>query len=72
MTQIRNQFTDEQIKVFLQSYEKGHLSRDQIEKTLGIGKTRFFALLKGFRENPEAFTIHYQRTSQKRLGPDIE
>jgi hypothetical protein len=72
MSQIHTKFTSEQIKVLLGSYEKGILSREEIEKTLGIGKTRFFALLKLFRENHESFTIDYQRVSNKRLDPDIE
>jgi len=72
MAQIHTKFTVEQVKVLLASYENGHLSREEIEKTLGIGKTRFFALLKYFRENPVTFSIDYQRTSKKRLEPDTE
>jgi hypothetical protein len=72
MAQIHTKFTAEQVKVLLASYEKGNLSREEIEKTLGIGKTRFFAILKLLRENPESFTIDYQRTSKKRLGLEVE
>src|SRR5574340_499911 len=72
MTQIHTKFTSEQVKVLLASYEKGHLSREEIEKTLGIGKTRFFAILKDFRRNPETFCIDYRRTTNSRLGPDTE
>jgi hypothetical protein len=72
MAQIHTKFTSEQIKVLLLSYENGHLGREEIEKTLGIGKTRFFAILKNFREKPESFTIDYQRTSKRRLGTAVE
>ena len=45
MAQIHKQFTTEQIKVLLEAYNQGHLSRGEIEKTLGINKTRFFAII---------------------------
>lgn len=72
MTQIHTQFTSEQVKNLIKAYENGHLNREEIEKTLGIGKTRFFALLKNYRQNPETFTVGYQRKSQKRLDVIVE
>ena len=72
MTQIHKQFNSEQVKVLLQAYEAGHLSRDEIERTLGIGKTRFFALLKEYRKDREQFSIKYERTSPKRLSAEAE
>ena len=33
-------FTDEQIKVLLQGYCRGVLSRAKVQEVLGIGKTR--------------------------------
>ncbi len=72
MTQLHKQFTVEQIKVLFASYEQGHLSRNEIENTLGINKTRFFALLKQYRNNPDAFSIDYHRTNQSRLGEQAE
>ena len=72
MTQIHKQFNSEQVKVLLQAYEAGHLSRDEIERTLGIGKTRFFALLKEYRKDREQFSIKYERTSSKRLSAEAE
>lgn len=72
MPQLHKQFTDEQIKVLYASYEQGHLSRKEIENTLGINKTRFFALLKQYRNQPEAFSIEYHRTNRSRLGEQAE
>lgn len=72
MAQIHKQFSSEQIKVLLQAYEAGHLSRDEIERTLGISKTRFFALLKQYREDPESFSIRYERSSPRRLSAEVE
>src|SRR5512145_199500 len=72
MTQIHKKFNDEQIKVLLGAYEAGHLSRDEIARTVGIGKTRFFALLKQYREDPNSFSLQYQRRSPKRLSAETE
>lgn len=72
MTQIHKQFSSEQVKVLLQAYEAGHLSRDEIERTLGIGKTRFFTLLRHYRDDPESFSIQYERTSPRRLSAEAE
>jgi hypothetical protein len=64
MSQIHNKFTADQIEILFRSYETGHICRAEIEKSLGIGKTRFFALLKKYRTAPESFTIEYQRKNQ--------
>lgn len=72
MTQIHKQFSSEQVKVLLKAYEAGQLSREEIERTLGIGKTRFFALLKQYREGSESFSIQYERTSPRRLSAEAE
>jgi hypothetical protein len=39
---------------------------------LGIGKSRFFALLKEYRKNPEAFSIACERCSPGRLPATVE
>lgn len=72
MTQIHKKFSGEQVKVLFTAYEAGHLSRGEIENTLGIGKTRFFALLKQVREHPDSFSIQYQRKSKGRLSAKVE
>jgi hypothetical protein len=72
MAQIHRKFSTEQIKVLLTSYEQGHITRSEIANTLGIGKTRFFALLKQFRSPTGAFSIDYQRKSTARLSGEVE
>jgi len=72
MTHIHKKFSGDQVKILLSAYEAGHLSRDEIEDTLGIGKTRFFALFKQFRDQLESFLIHYQRRSQMRLRAEVK
>ena len=72
MAQIHKKFTVEQIKTLFAAYEQGHISRSEIENTLGIGKTRFFVLLKQYREHLETFSIDYQRKSKGRLSGEVE
>ena len=54
---IHKRFADEQVKDLMKRYETGEISRAHIETILGIGQTRFFALVKSYRDNPEAFSI---------------
>jgi transposase len=68
MAHIHKKFTADQVKVLFKAYEGGHISRTEIENTLGIGKTRFFALLKQYREHSDSFSIDYQRASKPRLS----
>jgi hypothetical protein len=72
MDQIHKRFTVEQIKMLLQSYGKGSLPRREVEEILQIKKTRFFALLKEYRCDPEMFSITYQRETHGRLSAEVE
>ena len=67
MTQVHKPFTAEQVKVLFQGYFQGNLSRPDKEEMLGIGKTRFFSLMKVYHQNHDAFTIVYKRSTQGRL-----
>jgi hypothetical protein len=51
MKQVHKRFTVEQVKVLLQGYCQGNLTRWDIEEMLGIGKTRFFGMLKAYHQN---------------------
>ena len=72
MCQIHRRFTDEQVKVLFQGYCQGPLSRADVQELLGIAKSRFFALLKAYRQDPERFTIAYQRSTPARLSAEVE
>lgn len=63
---IHKRFTDEQVKDLMKRYEAGEISRANIETILGISQTRFFALVKSYKDNPGAFSIHYHRRSATR------
>jgi transposase len=72
MTQVHKRFTAEQVKILLHGYCQGNLSRPDVEEMLGIGKTRFFALLKSYRRDPQAFSVDYQRSTHARLSEEAE
>lgn len=72
MSHLHKRFTDDQIRAFFQSYCQGALSRRNIQEVLEIGKTRFFVLLRLFREDPQNFTVAYQRATPAKLSSQTE
>ncbi len=72
MEQLHKRFTDEQIKVLLHGYCQGLLPRAEIQSMLRIGKTRFFQLLRRYRQDADAFSVSYKRASRRRLSPGEE
>jgi hypothetical protein len=48
------------------------LDRSAIEEVLGIGRSRFFALLSEYRHDPDRFSITYERRSRPRLPVRVE
>ena len=70
--QIHKKFSDTQIKELINRYLEGKVKREHIQKVLGIGKTRFFALLKKYRQEPN-FSIEYiRKNATNKIPPDIE
>jgi hypothetical protein len=59
--QIHKKFTNEQVKDLMKRYLDNQIKGEHVERILDIGKTRFFALLKSYRFNPEKFSIGYAR-----------
>lgn len=61
MVQIHNRFTDLEVKQLFDRYENGEVKRRHVETILEIGKSRFFELLKVYREEKDKFSIGYKR-----------
>jgi len=72
MVQLHNRFTDEQIKALLQGYCQGKIKRTEVQEMLETGKTRFFALLKAYNQDPNNFSVAYQRATPAKLSADVE
>ena len=73
MSQLHKKFTTEQVKSLFQRYISKEIERKYIQATLGIKKRRFFMILKQYRDNPNTFSVEYERTSKSRsIDPEIE
>jgi hypothetical protein len=72
MDHWHRRFTTEQVKVLLQGYCQGSLTRSDAEEMLAIGKTRFFAWLYEYRRSPQTFSIAYDRETSARLSASVE
>lgn len=72
MAQLHKRFSDEQVIFLFQAYSQDLMSREEVQETLSISRARFFALWKEYRSDPEAFSIYYQRRSQKKIPPEAE
>ena len=73
MSQVHKRFTSDQVKELLERYSNNEIERKYIQEILGVKKSRFFMLLTQYKENPQHFTVQYQRTSAPRsISPEIE
>jgi hypothetical protein len=73
MSQVHKRFMSDQVKELFKRYLEHEIERRYIQEILGIKKSRFFMLLKQYRDNPQSFTIHYHRTkAPRRISPEIE
>jgi len=72
MEQIHKRFTAEQVAALLKGYCQGILDRATVEEILGVGKTRFFALLNQYRLNSNNFSLVYNRETPARLPTQVE
>jgi hypothetical protein len=69
MAQLHKQFTDTQVKELLRRYVNGKIEIHYVLEILGIKRSRFFLLLKHYKECPDTFSIQYQRNRKTRTIP---
>lgn len=48
------------------------MNKIQVQEMLGVGKARFFALMKSYRQDPDSFSIAYERSMPARLSAEVE
>lgn len=71
--QLHKRLSDDQVKLIIKNYLNKEARLKNVLETLAVGKTRFFALIKKYRENPDQFTIETPRTNEHRkITKDIE
>ncbi len=62
-TQLHTRLSQEQVETILESYLAKELSVAQALEKLSIGKSRFFTLIKAYKDPDRSFSIAYKRTS---------
>ncbi|MEO0294370.1 MAG: hypothetical protein ABIN61_09190 [candidate division WOR-3 bacterium] len=71
--QLHKRFTDDQVKIIFDLYEKRFITLQQAIQQLGCSRGRFYQLLKEYRRAPENFTIAYLRNySGRRLPEEVD
>jgi hypothetical protein len=72
MAQLHKEFTDTQVKELLERYVKREIKIQYVLEILGIKRSRFFVLLKHYREC-HGFSIQYGRKAKTRkISESIE
>ena len=71
-THIHKRFDDEFVRLLFQKYVNKDIPTEQMLNILEIKKTRFFELLKKYRNDPEGFSIIYKRNSPSRISEILE
>jgi transposase len=72
MGQLHRRFSAAQVKFLLQAYCQGTVTRSEVQEILGVGKTRFFALLRLYHQDPQGFSLTYRRSSPAKLSSAVE
>lgn len=72
MKQLHKRLTTEQVRAVLHQYCQGNLTRKEVQHVMGISKTRFFAVLAEYRQNPDTFSVDYGRVTPRRLPQSTE
>lgn len=71
--QLHKRLADEQVKAILDKYRSRTLSAKEARQHLGVGKSRFYELAAEHADDPEGFSVRYERTKPtRRLDPVIE
>lgn len=71
--QIHKQFSNEEVQGVLEKYEEKIFSLDECLRYLRVKRSRFFVLLKKYRQDPDGFSIEFKRDKPPRgIGPKIE
>lgn len=71
--QLHKRFSTEEVKMLLREYLKDKKKLPYLLQILQISKRRFFQLVQEYRENPEGFSIDYQRKiPTRKIDEEIE
>ena len=65
-SQLHKRLSDDQIKAILNKYTNKEISAKETTQYLEIGRTRFYELIHAFEDDPNNFSIQYERTKPTR------
>lgn len=71
--QLHKSFRDAQIRDLFARYTRKEIKLAHLTAIFKIGRSRIFALLNRYKEDPEGFTVNYRRcNAPHRIAPEIE
>jgi hypothetical protein len=71
--QLHKKFSSAQTKSLIESYLRKEIELSYILSILGIGRSRFFEILKTYRQNPSTFSIEYARNkTNNKISSEVE
>lgn len=71
--QLHKRFSNNQLKTLLESYIRKEIELSYILSILGVGRSRFFEILKNYRQNKNSFSIEYARSkSNNKITSEVE
>ena len=72
MKQLHKKFTNEEVEQYLKWYENSTMTKSEVLALLGIKASRFYVLLKKYRDKPKEFSITYTRAkATHQLSPFV-
>jgi len=71
--QLHKKFSSTQVKSLLESYIRKEIELSYVLSILGISRSRFFGILKIYRQNKSAFSIEYSRNkTNNKIAGEVE
>src|SRR3989339_326785 len=70
--QLHKRLDEQTVVTILERYLSKELSIDEAMKYLCIGRSRFFEMVKAYRNPKVTFSIAYKRTTPKRMSSEAE
>lgn len=64
--QLHKRFTEKEVMEVFERYLSQEIGVDKVLALLDVGRSRFFDLLKGYRERPDDFSLEYKRKGSNR------
>lgn len=72
-THLHKRFTKSEVIEVFERYLGKEIEVEHANSMLGIGRSRFFDMLKEYRQNPDKFSLEYKRrTASRKISDKVE